>query len=180
MANEIAQFFISIETQTHAIDKLTKLKQGNRLLEDFWLEFITWKELSGYNKIALVDLFKKGIHLALVRKLVGIGQLRNSDSLEDWYEKALSFERLRSEAIKEFGGRKSLENSEDMKKKLVLNVPRQDPNTIEVNKHKKMRRYFNCGKTGHLTARYSKPNKKRREEVRTTKEMMEDFSLGRK
>ena len=41
MANEIAQFFISTETQTHKINKLTKLKQGNRLLEDFWLEFIT-------------------------------------------------------------------------------------------------------------------------------------------
>jgi len=47
------------------IDKLTKLKQGNRLLEDFWLEFITWKELSGYNKFALVGLFKKEIHPVL-------------------------------------------------------------------------------------------------------------------
>ena len=41
MADEMAQFFISTETQTHAIDKLTKLKQENRLLEDFWSEFIT-------------------------------------------------------------------------------------------------------------------------------------------
>jgi len=47
------------------IDKLTKLKQGNRLLEDFWSEFITWKELSGYNKVALVGLFKKEIHPVL-------------------------------------------------------------------------------------------------------------------
>jgi len=35
MMGKMAQFFISTETQTHAIDKLTKLKQGNRLLEDF-------------------------------------------------------------------------------------------------------------------------------------------------
>jgi len=35
IADEMAQFFILTETQTHAIDKLTKLKQGNRLLEDF-------------------------------------------------------------------------------------------------------------------------------------------------
>ena len=66
MADEIAQFFISTETQTHTINKLTKLKQGNRLLEDFWLEFITQKELSRYNEVALVGLFKKGVHLALV------------------------------------------------------------------------------------------------------------------
>jgi len=106
------------------INKLTKLKQGNRLIEDFWSEFVTWKELSGYNEVALVGLFKKGVHPALARKLVEIGQIRNSDSLDKWYEKALSFERLRRETIEEFGGRRSLENSGDVKKKLVLDVPR--------------------------------------------------------
>jgi len=88
-----------METQTHAIKKLIKLKKENQLLEDFWSEFVTWKELSGYNKVALVGLFKKGIHLALAQKLIEIGQLRNSDLLDKWYEKALSFERLRREAI---------------------------------------------------------------------------------
>jgi len=34
MADEMAQFFILTETQTHAIDKLTKLKQGNRLVSN--------------------------------------------------------------------------------------------------------------------------------------------------
>jgi len=29
MADEMVQFFISTETQTHAIEKLVKLKQGN-------------------------------------------------------------------------------------------------------------------------------------------------------
>jgi len=33
--------------------------------------------------------------------LVEIGQMRNSDSLDEWYEKVLSFERLRREAIEE-------------------------------------------------------------------------------
>jgi len=37
----MVQFFISTETQTYAIEKLIKLKQGNRLLEDFWSEFVT-------------------------------------------------------------------------------------------------------------------------------------------
>ena len=44
--------------------------------------------------------------------------------MDEWYKKALSFERLRREAIKEFGERKVSENSEDMRKKLVLDVPR--------------------------------------------------------
>jgi len=38
---------------------------------------------------------------ALARKLVEIGQLRNSDLLDNWYEKALSFERSRKEVIEE-------------------------------------------------------------------------------
>jgi len=39
----------------------------------------------------------------------------------------LSFEKSRKEAIKEFGGRKSLENLGNMKKKLVLDIQRQVP-----------------------------------------------------
>jgi len=124
MADEMAQFFISTETQTHAIKKLTKLKQGNRLLEDFWLEFVTWKELSGYNEVVLVGLFKKGVYPALAQKLVEIGQMRNSDSLDKWYKKVLSFERSRREAIEEFRERKSLEDLGDVKKKPVLDIPR--------------------------------------------------------
>jgi len=166
------------ETQTHAIDKLTKLKQGNRLLEDFWSEFVTWKELSGYNEVALVGLFKKEIHPALARKLVEIGQLRNSDSLDEWYEKALSFERSRRDAIEEFGGRKMMENSGDVRK-LVLDVLRRDPNAMDVDRCRETRRCYNCGETGHLAARCSKPRKERREEVRITENTMEDFSLGR-
>jgi len=105
--------------------------------------------------------------------------MRNSDSLDEWYEKALSFERLRREAMEEFGGRRNLENSGDVKKKLVLDVPRRDPNAMDVDKCREIRRCYNCGKTGHLTARCSKPRRERREEVRIIEEAKEDFSLGR-
>ena len=88
MADEMAQFFILAETQTHAIDKLTKLKQENRLLEDFWSEFVTWKELSGYNKIVLVSLFKKGVidglWYLLVITLGGCSGRTRWSSLLDW------------------------------------------------------------------------------------------------
>jgi len=49
---------------------------------------------------------------------------------------------------------------------------------MEVDKYKVMR-YYNCGETGHLTVRYSKLRKKRREEVRIIEKAREDFSLGR-
>ena len=44
--------------------------------------------------------------------------------MEEWYEKALSFERSRREAIEEFRGKRNTENSGDVRKRLVLDVPR--------------------------------------------------------
>jgi len=102
--------------------------------------------------------------------------MRNSDSLDEWYEKALSFERSRRETIEEFGGKKSLENSGDAKKKLVLDVPRQDPNAMDIDRHREMRRCYNCGEMGYLAARCSKPRKERSEEVRIIEE---DFPMSR-
>jgi len=101
------------------------------------------------------------------------------DLLDEWYEKALSFERSRRDAIEEFGERKMMENSGDVKKKPVLDVLRQDPNAMDVDRHRKTRRCYNCGEMGHLAARCSKPRKERREEVRITENAMEDFSSGR-
>ena len=115
----------------------------------------------------------------MARKLVEIGQIRNSDSLDKWYEKALSFKRSRREAIEEFGGRKTMENSGDVRKKPVLDVPRRDPNAMDVDRRRETRKCYNCGEMGHLTARCSKLRKERREEVRIVEGVKEDFSLGR-
>jgi len=46
------------------------------------------------------------------------------DSLEEWYEKASSFERSRRDTIEEFRGRKMTESLGDVRKKPVLDVPR--------------------------------------------------------
>jgi len=99
--------------------------------------------------------------------------------LDEWYEKALSFERSRRDAIEEFGGRKTMESLGDVKKKPVLDVSRRDPNAMDVDRRQEMRRCYNCGETGHLAARCSKPRKERREEVRIVEEVKEDFSMSR-
>jgi len=66
-----------------------------------------------------------------------------------------------------------------VRKKLVLDVPRRDPNAMDVDRCRETRRCYNCGETGHLTARCSKPRKERSEEARMVNGMKEDFSLGR-
>ena len=99
--------------------------------------------------------------------------------MDEWYEKALSFEKSRREAIEEFRGKRNTENSEDVRKKSVLDILRQDSNMIDMDRHREMRRCYNCGEMGHLTARCSKPRKEKREEVRIIEEAKEDFSLNR-
>jgi len=81
--------------------------------------------------------------------------------------------------IEEFGGRKMMESSGDVKKKPVLDVPRQDPNAMDVDRRREIRRCYNYGETGHLAARCSKPRKERREEVRIFEKEKEDFHSGR-
>ena len=99
--------------------------------------------------------------------------------MDEWYEKALSFEKSRREAIEEFRGKRNTENSGDVRKKSVLDILRQDSNMIDMDRHREMRRCYNCGEMGHLTARCSKPRKEKREEVRIIEEAKEDFSLNR-
>jgi len=50
---------------------------------------------------------------------------------------------------------------------------------MDVNRCRETRRCYNCGETGHLAVRCSKPRKERREKVRIVEEVKKDFSLGR-
>ena len=73
------------------------------------------------------------------------------------------------------------ENSSHRKfgrQKPVLDVLRQDPNMMEVDRCGDRRRCYNCGEMDHITARCFKP-KKERVEARIVEEAREDFSLGR-
>jgi hypothetical protein len=84
-------FFVTGETQANAIEKLQNLKQGGKMIEEFWIKFNTWWNLTGYNEIALVGLFQNGLHPALGRKLMEVAGLKDTNSLETWYIKAVEF-----------------------------------------------------------------------------------------
>ena len=65
------------------------------MVEDYWMDFCAWKDLTQYNEIALVGIFRDGLNKGLARKLVELGQLNEMSSLDIWYIKAVEFERAR-------------------------------------------------------------------------------------
>jgi len=57
MARYMANFFITNELVSNAIENLKRLKQGNQMIKDYWMDFCTWKDLTQYNEITLVEIF---------------------------------------------------------------------------------------------------------------------------
>ena len=62
---EMRQYFLTTETRAEAVKKLQELKQGNKTIEEFIIEFKGWAQLARFDKVALVDQFKRGINLNL-------------------------------------------------------------------------------------------------------------------
>jgi len=57
MAGYMANFFITNKSISNAIENLKRLKQENQMVEDYWMDFCAWKDLTQYNEIALVGIF---------------------------------------------------------------------------------------------------------------------------
>ena len=64
-AEEMRQYFLTTETRAEAVKKLWELKQGDKTIEEFIIEFKGWVQLAGFDRIALVDQFKRGINVNL-------------------------------------------------------------------------------------------------------------------
>jgi len=82
MAGYMADFFITNESISNAIENLKQLKQENQMVEDYWMDFCTWKDLTQYNEIALVGIFQDRLNKGLARKLVELGQLNKMSLLD--------------------------------------------------------------------------------------------------
>ncbi|KAF8695682.1 hypothetical protein AX14_001749 [Amanita brunnescens Koide BX004] len=70
---EMRQYFLTTETRAEAVKKLRELKQGDKAIEEFIIEFKGWAQLAGFDKVALVDQFKRGINLNLGRRIIEPG-----------------------------------------------------------------------------------------------------------
>ena len=60
----------------------TWIKQENWMIEDYWMDFCTWKNLTWYNEIALVGIFWDRLNKGLARKLVEVEQLNETSLLD--------------------------------------------------------------------------------------------------
>ena len=86
--DKCCQYFLTTETRDHVVSQLWKCQQGNRMIEEYIIKFQGWANLAGFDEIALVDQFKKGIKIALGRKIMELGSPGDGSTpahLEAWY-----------------------------------------------------------------------------------------------
>ena len=76
-------FFITTESWANAIENLKRIKQDSQIVKNYWLDFCTWKDLTGYNKIVLVGMFRDRLNTGLACKLVEIREINESLTLEE-------------------------------------------------------------------------------------------------
>ena len=66
-AEEMRQYFLTTGPHAEAVKKLRELKQGEKTIEEFIIEFKGWAQLARFDRIALIDQFKQGINVNLGR-----------------------------------------------------------------------------------------------------------------
>jgi len=53
------------------------------MVENYWLDFCAWKDITGYNEIALVEMFRDRLNTGLACKLVEIGGINEGLTLTE-------------------------------------------------------------------------------------------------
>ncbi|KAG9217579.1 hypothetical protein CCMSSC00406_0010096 [Pleurotus cornucopiae] len=79
-----------------AVTALTHLHQGADTAEDYVMKFNAHKDDTGYNDVALVELFKRGLNAGLLTRIYGRRPLPTS--CEEWQDEAIALDRQWREA----------------------------------------------------------------------------------
>ena len=159
---------MTTETREHAVTQLRKCQQGNKTIEEYVIEFRGWANLAGFDEIALVDQFKKGIKVALGRKIMELGSPGDGSTagqLEAWYNRAIELERQYRESERYYGKKefkitkktwndnRQAGPSQEKPKTETITVKVKDENAMDVDKTQTTRpppKCYNCGKIGHI------------------------------
>ncbi|KAG9221351.1 hypothetical protein CCMSSC00406_0009928 [Pleurotus cornucopiae] len=79
-----------------AVTALTHLHQGSDTAEDYVMKFNAHKDDTGYNDVALVELFKRGLNAGLLTRIYGRRPLPTN--CEEWQDEAIALDRQWREA----------------------------------------------------------------------------------
>ena len=104
---EAKQYFLTTKTQDHAMKRLQALTQKEDV-ERYITEFKGWAHLSRFDKVALVDQFKRGLKPALGRQVIKTGNLGDGTTpgqLQRWYNQTTELERAFRESTELFRGK---------------------------------------------------------------------------
>ena len=172
-AEETRQYFLTTKTRAEAVKKLRELKQGDKTIEEFIIEFKGWAQLAGFDRIALIDQFKRGININLGRRIIELGAPGDGTDpthLQRWYDQATELERQKRDSDQYYGKRESFQQKKkkwnEAKKKTeaststekpkagIISVKVKDENVMDVDTTKTMTRpppiCYSCGKKGHI------------------------------
>ena len=108
-AEEMRQYFLTTETCAEAVKKLRELRQGEKTIEEFIIEFKGWAQLAGFDRIALVNQFKRGINVNLGRRIIELGTPGDGTDpthLQKWYDRATELEQQKRDAEQYYGKEK--------------------------------------------------------------------------
>jgi len=83
MITLIENFFITTESWANTIKNLKRIKQDSWMVKNYWLDFCAWKDITGYNKIALVGMFRDRLNTSLACKLVEIREINEGLTLKE-------------------------------------------------------------------------------------------------
>ncbi|KAF8660114.1 hypothetical protein AX14_007459 [Amanita brunnescens Koide BX004] len=148
-SEEMRQYFLTTETHAEAVKKLRELKQGDKTIEEFIIEFKGWAQLAGFDRIALVDQFKRGINVNLGRRIIELGSPGDGTDpthLQRWYDRATELERQKRDSDQYYGKRESFqqkkkkwneakkkaETSTEKPKAGIISVKVKDENAMDV------------------------------------------------
>lgn len=151
-------YFKPVHNLDVAQKELAKLAQGNNAAEVYINSFRSKAPLTGFNDVALVAEFKRGLNVNLMCKIYSNVPVPGNDKLQEWYDHAILINRTfcnNKNALK-WNSRQCAEQTpkkDTPRAKVPKPKPAQkDPDAMDVNGTKQHPTFkcYKCGKEGHI------------------------------
>ena len=164
--------FQNATLKTEAQHKILQIKQGNRRIEEYTLEFKMLAFQAHIEPIAQTMLYKQGLKWAIRSKIYESGNI--PETLSDWIKRAtlldMGWREMQLEKPPSAGFQNRLRN------RAMITHPQTRPRLSdeEFERRKKERLCFKCGKGGHMSNKCYVRNRVIKEEEEPNEEILLD------